>query len=174
MMHTLTFLGSTAGFTIQVLLLTILLAWRRPQGWHWELAIILLALGGGVLFNYLLKTNYQRLRPTIYPSAYVLTSYSFPSGHAMVSTCFYGAIMWVLAIRLREPWLKALLLFLGTLLIAGIGLSRIYFAVHYPTDIIGGILAGVAWLILAISTLRVWQRLRLRRQLAKLPQPGIQ
>lgn len=131
---------------------------------HWNEAIALAIcglLGGGL--NQLLKVSYQRIRPDIVPSPFNPTSFSFPSGHAMGAMLCYGILAYLLARRLRTRWLRALVGVVAALLILAIGFSRVYFGVHYPTDIIGGYLAGAIWLVVSVECLRVlewrsWRR----------------
>ncbi len=105
---------------------------------------------GGMIINYGLKTAFQRARPTVFPSPFELNSYSFPSGHAMISLVGFGIAAFV-AIRLlkRRSW-KIGILLLGVVSTVLVGLSRVYFGVHFPTDILGGYIAGSAWLMVCI------------------------
>lgn len=111
---------------------------RRPAAW------IVIALVGGVILNLVLKELFQRQRPDSFfgPN---LSSYSFPSGHAMGSFCFYGVIAGLIAARVESAALRVLIWTAAGLLILGIGLSRIYLGVHYPTDVIAGYLAAAVW-----------------------------
>ena len=104
------------------------------------------AMISGNLINGLLKDAFARPRPSLYPTEHALTSFSFPSGHAMAGTILYGSIaaIWARSLpKRRQHWLLA-----GAcaLLALTMGLSRIYFSVHYATDVIGGFVAGLAWL----------------------------
>lgn len=166
LMHALTWLGSAVGLGLQLALVTWLLMKQGQISWRRELAIVLAALVGGVLLNQLLKFNFERTRPTIFPGPYELTSFSFPSGHAMVSTCFYGALAVVAARRLSRMWLRLAVVVAAALLVSGISFSRVYFAVHYPTDVIAGMIAGLAWLfsaVLSVRTLHFYVRWRLAK-----------
>ncbi|RBW70672.1 hypothetical protein DS031_04095 [Bacillus taeanensis] len=95
--------------------------------------------------NWLLKTWFERSRPDL--EAVVRASYySFPSGHAMNSTAFYGFLAYIVWRRFK----KNSIWFAAFLLVLLIGLSRIYLGVHYPIDVAAGISAGAAWTILII------------------------
>lgn len=77
-------------------------------------------------------------------------SYSFASGHALFSGCFYGFIGTLIASNLPDLWQRAVVLVTTAMLVGAIGLSRVYLGVHYPTDVLAGLaLAGmllcVAW-----------------------------
>jgi Membrane-associated phospholipid phosphatase len=73
-------------------------------------------------------------------------TYSFPSGHALFSACFYGALAWLLGAALRNFGARAAIWAMSLALIAAIGLSRLYLGVHYPTDVIAGYLVAVFWI----------------------------
>jgi undecaprenyl-diphosphatase len=80
----------------------------------------------------------------------------------MGATGAYGALLVIgLYLLPRRRWQAALALLIG-LLVLLIGSSRVYLGVHYPTDVLGGWLAGGAWLLLAthFTCLVVWIRLR--------------
>src|SRR4029079_10089592 len=88
------------------------------------------------------------------PWANVLPDYSFPSGHTMNSVAFYGAlavIIWSIAGR---RW-GIVAVGAATVLCPLIGISRIYLGYHYFTDVIGGALAGVSWLLITVAVFRI-------------------
>lgn len=134
----------TAGIGIPVAL--------RLRGHRREGLEVLLAVAGAALFNQLLKTHFQRVRPT---SALVFQQgLSFPSGHAMIGLALYGCLAWLLWRHRRHPIWAVLLLLLAIL----IGLTRVYLHVHYATDVVAGFAAGLLWLILLRTALRLWWR----------------
>ncbi|AKT36919.1 phosphatase PAP2 family protein [Chondromyces crocatus] len=142
---------------ITVLLVTtglILIARRR---WS-EVGGVALAGLGCALLNTSLKHAFARERPALFESPFHLTSYSFPSGHAMGSLVGFGMVAFLLVRRARtvqgpvSPLLSAVTVLSTALLVLLIGLSRMYFGVHFPTDIVGGYLAGAQWLTLSILT----------------------
>lgn len=108
--------------------------------------VFLLANLIGVLFNNLLKIIIKRPRPTETMVLTSETSYSFPSGHSMMSLIFYGLIIYFISINVKKKWLKNLLIFVLSLLIILIGFSRIYLGVHYVSDVIGAWLIGLIYL----------------------------
>jgi len=91
-----------------------------------------------------LKLAFHRPRPLAYfgPTP---TTYSFPSGHAMGSVCFYGVLAAILAARASGRGAKWGIWMGAVLLIGLIGYSRIYLGVHYPSDVIAGYCAGAVW-----------------------------
>ncbi len=122
-----------------VLVCAFLLARRRwLQALYWTLAT-----GGAALLNLLAKHSYARARPELWPSLAPETSFSFPSGHAMQSMSLAAALV-VLAwpTRLRWPILVA-----GAAFTLVVGISRIYLGVHFPSDVLAGWCASLAWAV---------------------------
>jgi undecaprenyl-diphosphatase len=101
------------------------------------------------LLNIIFKTVFHRARPDILPLIHA-TGYSFPSGHSMISAAFYGYLIYLCIIFLKRPW-KQILCAFQLVLILFIGVSRIYLGVHYASDVIGGFLAGISWLIIFVT-----------------------
>ncbi|MCE9607351.1 MAG: phosphatase PAP2 family protein [Planctomycetia bacterium] len=104
-----------------------------------------MAIGGGVCSTFVLKLCFARPRPTIVPHLREVTSLSFPSGHAMLSAVVYLTIGVMFAKAVRGRWAKAYCLFWGALLTLLVGVSRIFLGVHYPSDVVGGWIAGLSW-----------------------------
>jgi undecaprenyl-diphosphatase len=136
-MITFTWLGGPG--KILVAALTAYLLWRYRQR---PAAIALVtALVGAFLFNNLLKIIFARPRPEVFEPLTVVTTYSFPSGHAMSSVAFYGFITYLLLQRRRWGWAL-----LATAIALTISFSRIYLGVHYPSDVLAALAAGLLWL----------------------------
>jgi undecaprenyl-diphosphatase len=100
------------------------------------------AMGGALLLNWLLKLAFHRSRPDPFFGVDPET-FSFPSGHVLFSTCFYGALALVLASN-RPP--RPALGVIAAALVCSIGWSRVYLGVHYPTDVAAGFFIAVSWL----------------------------
>lgn len=101
--------------------------------------------------NLLLKSIFLRPRPDILQLVYA-SGYSFPSGHAMVGIAFYGFLIYLCSCFLKSPWHQVLTVLLVALILL-IGISRIYLGVHYASDIMGGFLAGLTWLMIFIISI---------------------
>lgn len=112
-----------------------------------SLAIDLL---GVTIINNLLKVIIARDRPNI-NRLVTETGYSFPSGHSITSMVFYGYLIYLIYKYIDTKKIKIPLIIILSLLIVTIGFTRIYLGVHYTSDVIGGFLLGVAYLIIFIG-----------------------
>jgi membrane-associated phospholipid phosphatase len=104
-----------------------------------------IAMAGAGTLDYVLKLSFHRPRPVAFFGA-APSSFSFPSGHALGSLCFYGILASVLSDRMRPGKQKFFVWLAAASLVGTIGLSRIYLGVHYPSDVIAGYLAGAVWI----------------------------
>ncbi len=168
MFNFFTSVGGIPGICILTVISFAYLCWKR----HFYSAIILvLAVGGGLLINVVLKELFRRPRPDLWQKTYAEpTSFSFPSGHSTLSLCFFGIMIWIIFHLLKSQRLKIGLTVLLVFIILVIGLSRIYFGVHYPTDVIGGYLSGGFWLALLVSGDAIFTRIHLPRSREIIPQ----
>ncbi|AZK47890.1 phosphatase PAP2 family protein [Paenibacillus lentus] len=136
-------LGSTK-FTILIALLAMGTLFFVLQH-RMELLFFFVSLGGAVLLNLLLKLSFQRQRPIVHRLVEE-TGFSFPSGHAMAAFALYGALAFLLWRHIKPRWGRILLIILSSLMVFMICISRIYLGVHYPSDIVGALLASGLWL----------------------------
>ena len=97
----------------------------------------------------ILKRIFRRERPNINRLVNE-KGYSYPSGHTLTATNFYGFIIFLIIISPFLVSIKVILICLLSILILIVGFSRIYLGVHYLSDIIGGILFGTSYLLLYI------------------------
>jgi undecaprenyl-diphosphatase len=134
------------------LMLFLALGWQRAAAW------LTITLAGALVLDVSLKYAFHRQRPTPFFGVPPHT-YSFPSGHALLSLCFYGVLAGLLADRIRSLRSRICIWTIAAFLTAAIGLSRIYLGVHYPTDVIAGYLAAAVW----VSSLIAFDRTRARR-----------
>jgi undecaprenyl-diphosphatase len=154
-MRDLTALGSWPVLVLFVLAVAGSLLVRRQ---YHALALLLVATIGGILLNDLLKEAFARPRP---PSALHLTevrSLSFPSGHAMESATIYLMLAALMARLVVLRVLKLYFIGLAFFLTFVVGLSRVYLGVHYPSDVLAGWTAGLAWALLCWTLARYLQQ----------------
>ena len=109
------------------------------------------------VLNQLLKRILQRPRPTEF-RIIEETGYSFPSGHSMVSMAFYGYLIYLIYRYVKNKYVKWISIAFLSVLICSIGVSRIYLGVHYTSDVLGGFLVSISYLILFISTVNKFQQ----------------
>ena len=156
-MRVVTFFGSVVFVAVASSCIAIFLIVRK---WWYPLLLLTLAVGGGSLLNILLKHFFHRQRPVLENPLLTLTSFGFPSGHTMGSTLFYGLLAVFAAHSMRTWRLRALTFCGAAVVIALIGLSRVYLGAHYLTDVLGAIAVGLAWLAFCwtgVETLRKWR-----------------
>jgi membrane-associated phospholipid phosphatase len=137
-MRAFTALGS---FPVIVAVVVAASAWRIRHHDKPGAAMLIGVTGVTELLNLALKETFQRARPSLFTEIATLHSYSFPSGHAMASTAVYGAIA-VLAGKAYPDRRRAFGVGIAVLVLL-IGFSRIYLGVHWFTDVIAGITAGL-------------------------------
>lgn len=101
--------------------------------------------------NQIIKHILQRPRPTEF-RIIEETGYSFPSGHSMVSMAFYGYLIYLIYKYIKNKYVKWISIVLLSILICSIGISRIYLGVHYTSDVLGGFLLSMSYLVVFIST----------------------
>ncbi|RKH33646.1 phosphatase PAP2 family protein [Corallococcus sicarius] len=106
---------------------------------------VLSAIVTGWLLNSVLKSLFNRPRPSVVPHLTETMSTSFPSGHAMLSAITYLTLGALTAQFAEHRRVKVYLLSVAILLSVLVGCTRVYLGVHYPTDVLGGWVAGLAW-----------------------------
>ena len=100
-----------------------------------------------VIINIVLKNFFLRPRPNEF-RLIEETGYSFPSGHAMASTAFYGLLIYIVHEKIKNKILRNTICIMLVLLILLISISRIYVGVHYTSDVIAGTCFSIAYLVL--------------------------
>ena len=116
--------------------------------------IIIINLLVSILLNIIFKGIIQRDRPL---EDFLITEsgYSFPSGHSMVSMAYYGLIIYFIYKKIKDKRVRNVLMILIGFLILAIGFSRIYLGVHFASDVIGGFLISIIYLVCVIKLLNL-------------------
>jgi undecaprenyl-diphosphatase len=136
-----------------LLILGLALRKRKVEAWWYAAA----ALSGWALSG-LAKLAVHRPRPHIIPRLmHGAGWFSYPSGHSMLAPIIFGLGIIVWAAPWPSPALRRAALVLAALFALSIGFSRVYLGVHYPSDVLGGLLLGTAWSALALLW---WERVR--------------
>jgi undecaprenyl-diphosphatase len=142
-MFALTEIGSPRTLLPVIPVISALLWWRRLRR---AAMVWLIAMGGAGVLITALKLHYHRLRPDLGWALQHEPSFSFPSGHSVLAVVVYGMAMYVGVRRLKRTWQRAAVVVTGSAAIFGIGISRIYLGVHYPSDVAAGYFVGAVWL----------------------------
>jgi undecaprenyl-diphosphatase len=121
---------------------TFLTGRRRTGLW------MLVTVFSGAAAMTILKYAFARPRPDIVPHLEIANTPSFPSGHSMLSAIVYLTLGAMLAQILPGHRLKIYALLVASGLTFLVGISRVFLGVHYPTDVLGGWAAGLAWALL--------------------------
>ncbi|WP_281890412.1 phosphatase PAP2 family protein [Paenibacillus sp. YYML68] len=137
-------LGSTTGFAAVTLLMTaaVWLLGKRKDA-----VLLVSTVVTSLLLNQVLKSMFARVRP-VHDKLIEADGYSFPSGNATVGIALYGFLIYIIW-QYAPVWARALALLAGAVLIGMIGYARLYYGVHYVTDIAAGYAAGLLCIALA-------------------------
>ena len=147
----ITFLGKHQFLIPANLILIFYFLLITKQNWF-SIRVITIAISSLVLML-LLKQLFQRKRP-LSPLLKAARGLSFPSGHAIMAVTFYGLLVYILQHIIETDWLKYLLTVLVIGLIILIGFSRVYLRVHYASDVLGGFIIGLLWLLISLAILK--------------------
>lgn len=142
-MHAVTQLGShwVIGTTAGLTALMMLRRGRKHDAWT-----VVVSTGGAMAINTILKNIFRRQRPKELARRIKLPkSHSFPSGHSLLSAATYPIVVHHLVERESLP-VQALAHSVAGMAVLSVGFSRVYFGVHFPSDVLGGFAAGFAWL----------------------------
>ncbi|MBW4592373.1 MAG: phosphatase PAP2 family protein [Brasilonema angustatum HA4187-MV1] len=124
--------------TVCVIALVLLIQKR----WRSLTYLLTTEIGSGII-NRTAKEFMHRVRPDLWDSLAPESSFSFPSGHSMTSMTLVAALV-ILTWGSVWCWL---VLIAGSLFVLGIGWTRLYLGVHFPSDILAGWMVSIAWAI---------------------------
>ncbi|MEP7325739.1 MAG: phosphatase PAP2 family protein [Gemmatimonadota bacterium] len=148
LMQRVTWLG-TAWFELPFVLLVVAILWRRYRMGD-GIRYFLWGLGGWAAYA-VLKMVFHRSRPSGIPRLSGAGWHSFPSGHAMLAPILF---VFAASLLTAEPGLRRFrvpALVLAWLVSFLLAFSRVYLGVHYPSDVVAGLVAGSAWLALSLA-----------------------
>ncbi|MFL5980745.1 MAG: phosphatase PAP2 family protein [Gaiellaceae bacterium] len=141
-----TFLGSPATVAAVAAVACVVLYRRRRLD---EAALLPVVFAIAELLNVVLKLSFHRARPEV--ASVHLDTYSFPSGHAMMSTAVYGGFAYLAWSRVRGPRARVALVLGTAAFLALICFSRLYLGVHYLSDVLAGAAGGAFCLAVAVA-----------------------
>ena len=138
---------SLIGSEVCLVPLGVILVWWLVAAKRRRAAVVfaVAALGAEAL-DQIMKLLFNRPRPEPFFGLASPITHSFPSGHAMVSCCFFGVLAAILAAREPSRMKRTGIFAAAALLVAVMGFSRVYLGFHYPTDVLAGYAAAVVWL----------------------------
>lgn len=131
--------------TVIIVVLIFIIVFRNKDSF-----LLTISALDSVILNTILKYIIRRDRPSQL-RLISETGYSFPSGHAMISVCVYGFLFYLAYSKIKNKYLRFFICLLLGILILGIGISRIYVGVHYPSDIIAGYSLAIIEVILLVQ-----------------------
>jgi undecaprenyl-diphosphatase len=150
----ITFLG-TGTVVLMAVAISAMFLWLSNH--KYSALLLLVATTGGILLNNLLKVGFSRPRPQVVEWGTTVVSSSFPSGHAMSAAVVYATVAYLAGRLQRRHRHRVITMALAGLLILLISISRLYLGVHYPSDVIAGVIIGLAWAGFCMATLEAIQ-----------------
>ena len=162
-MRGISFLGSTLFLTAATI---VVVAWFALRKWGREAKLFAITMIGASILNTTLKLVFHRPRPVPFFNLTAPETYSFPSGHALASCCFFAGLAAILSGRIKSRRARTIIWIAAATMFLLIGLSRIYLGVHYTTDVIAGFAAALIWILVirfVELTASTASRLRSRR-----------
>ncbi|WP_013323247.1 phosphatase PAP2 family protein [Gloeothece verrucosa] len=138
---TLTQFGIYWGVVPLIIAIAVTLSFQKK--WRAIIYLFITAVGTAII-SHTSKLYFHRVRPSLWEHFYPLPpDFSFPSGHALSSMMLFVTLI---ILTWGTRWFAAVL-FIGSFFVLGIGWTRLYLGVHYPTDILGGWMLAIAWSI---------------------------
>lgn len=141
------FITEFGNYTVMVPVIILFYLFNKDKSFNRYFTINLVAI---FTSNFIVKNIIRRDRP-IDINLIIENGFSFPSGHSMVSFAFYGFIIYYVYCSHLSKLGKTIIISILTLLVLMIGLSRIYLGVHYASDVIGGFVLALVYLIIFIK-----------------------
>ena len=127
----------------------------RRRHHFWTLSLVS-SVFGGMLLNALLKLIFQRARPVIDHPLLTLVTHSFPSGHTMNATVFYGVVAAFIVMQRCHIAFRLVAPLAAILMIALVAISRVYLGVHFLSDVLASVAEGIAWLALCLTAMNIY------------------
>jgi membrane-associated phospholipid phosphatase len=156
-LNDLTAITSELGGTLTITILAVLtvaigaFVWRR---WR-EPMLVAVAVAGEVGIFLVVTMLVDRERPPVRHLDEAPPTSSFPSGHTAAAIVLYGAIAVLASERARTALVRRLFLTLAVVIPLIVAASRMYRGMHYLSDVLGGVLLGAVWLLVAVHAIRL-------------------
>lgn len=144
-------LSALGSFLVLGLITVIVAGYLAFQNHIRTMLFLLASIAGGAMVSSLAKIFFERPRPDLVPHGSIVFTASFPSGHSMLSAVTYLTLAALLARIEPRRVVKLYLLMVASVLTVGVGVSRVYLGVHWPSDVLAGWAAGAAWALLCLG-----------------------
>ena len=137
--------------------------WARKR--HVSALLFLGSVLGGFGVSSLLKIALVRARPDQWTAIVKESTYSFPSGHTVMATVFFGGLAAIVFHLTKKivPRIVAVIVAAG--LVLAVAVSRVYLGAHWATDTFAGMLTGGVWVVAFSATTETWERARAKKKL---------
>lgn len=161
LMRGFSFIGSTISLTVATIIVVV---WFATHKLGREAKLFTLTMIGAALLNTTLKLAFKRQRPVPFFNLLPPETYSFPSGHSLMSCCFFGALAALLTARIKSKRVRVIVWIVSTTMFLLIGFSRIYLGVHHTTDVIAGFAGALIWILVVRFVELQFARRKRRKQ----------
>lgn len=147
-----------ARFLVPACLVTVVLLYARKH----PVSGLLFAgsVVGGWLLETLLKIVFHRARPDLWPALVAERTPSFPSGHAAMTTVFFGGVAAIVLHMSRKSLYRTAAVAAAAVVVASVCFTRVYLGVHWTTDVAGGVLVGLFWVVVCATGTEYFARRR--------------
>ena len=149
-------LTALGGWTVLTLVIFLVAGYPAVLGERRPALLAMIGTSSGALLSETLKTLFTRPRPELVVHFVPVSSYSYPSGHAMNAAIVYLTLAAIALPAAPSRVARAYLVTAALLLVVAIGLTRLYLGVHWPTDVLAGWAAGTGWTYFWAQLLKVW------------------
>lgn len=119
---------------------------------HRSVVLLVASVLGAVIISHSLKLLFARPRPELWEALVNVTTFSFPSGHAIASSALALTLAYI---SWATKWRVAAVI-TGVVYAFLVGLSRLYLGVHYPSDVVAGWLVSTAWVLIVVGVFHLW------------------
>ncbi len=119
---------------------------------------------GGAGLSSLLKIALARARPDQWAALVKVSSYSFPSGHTVMATVFFGGLAAIVFHLTKRIWARVLAVSGAAVVVVAVAVSRVYLGAHWATDTFAGMLTGLVWVVAFAATTEAMEKARAPRK----------
>lgn len=153
-MKAMSTVGSAPVYLTVFALVAVWLLYRRHPR---PAAFAVVTVAGSAVLNAVVKRAVQRARPVVADPLTTATGLSFPSGHAQSAVVTYTTLLLLFWSAMRSVW-RRVAVTVATVMVLGIGLSRVALSVHYVSDVLAGYVLGLAWVVAMFAVFGSWRR----------------